>query len=124
MRIPIDEGPVFEIGKLDFKGDLFGTKEEYFARLSTKSGATFNRTRLGQDMQKLNDFYKDRGYAYVNVTPVKVEWKREHNLLSAVIPPSLEAGPWVVRVEINDDTGAIAGRDFLEVAPASIARSE
>jgi hypothetical protein len=62
--------------------------------------------------------------AYVNVTPVKVEWKREHNLLSAVIPPSLEAGPWVVRVEINDDTGAIAGRDFLEVAPASIARSE
>lgn len=62
--------------------------------------------------------------AYVNVTPVKVEWKREHNLLTTVIPASLEPGPWVVRVEINDDTGAIAGRDFLEVAPESIARGE
>jgi hypothetical protein len=72
----------------------------------------------------LPDDVKVKPVAYVNVTPVKVEWKREHNLLSAVIPPSLEAGPWVVRVEINDDTGAIAGRDFLEVAPASIARSE
>ena len=62
--------------------------------------------------------------AYVNVTPVKVEWRREHNMLHAVIPPSTEPGPWVVRIEVTDDTGAIAGRDFLEVAPDTIARKE
>jgi hypothetical protein len=60
--------------------------------------------------------------AYVNVTPVKVEWKREHNVLTATVPPSMEPGPWVVRVEIVDDTGAIAGHDFLEVAMEPLAR--
>src|SRR3990170_4692551 len=70
IAVPIDEGPVFAIGKLDFKGDLFGTKADYHARLATKERATFNRTRLGQDIIRLNDLYKDRGFAYVNVTPL------------------------------------------------------
>ncbi len=70
IAIPIDEGPVFSIGKLDFKGDLMGKKSEYYDRLRTKEGQTFNRTRLGQDVIRLNDFYKDRGYAYVNVSPL------------------------------------------------------
>ncbi|HET9930487.1 MAG TPA: hypothetical protein VFQ35_07365, partial [Polyangiaceae bacterium] len=72
----------------------------------------------------LGDDVAVKPIAYVNVTPVKVEWKRDHNVLHAVIPPSSEPGPWVVRVEVTDDTGALAGRDFLEVAPAAIARSE
>ncbi|MFZ5892447.1 MAG: hypothetical protein ACOY0T_15415 [Myxococcota bacterium] len=70
----------------------------------------------------LGDDVQVKPIAYVNVTPVKVEWKREHNVLTAVIPQSLEPGPWVVRVEISDDTGAIAGRDFLEIAPTPVAR--
>lgn len=70
MAIPIDEGPVFTIGQLDFKGELLLAKKEYFARLKTAQGQTFNRTRLGQDIARLNDFYKDQGYAYVNVTPL------------------------------------------------------
>jgi outer membrane protein insertion porin family len=69
IHIPIDEGPIFQIGKLDFKGDLFGSKQEYNERLRTKPGDTFSRSRLGQDILKLNDFYKDKGFAYVNITP-------------------------------------------------------
>jgi hypothetical protein len=72
----------------------------------------------------LGDDVTVKPIAYVNVTPVKVEWKREHNVLSAVIPQSAEPGPWVVRIEIKDDTGAVAGRDFLEVVQARIARKE
>jgi hypothetical protein len=53
---------------------------------------------------------------FVNVTPVAVKWKRERNLLTARVPRGTEAGPWVVRVEVADDTGAVVGRDFLEVA--------
>ena len=34
-----------------------------------KPGEIFNRSKLGDDIQKLNDFYKDRGYAYVNASP-------------------------------------------------------
>ncbi|MBI4511615.1 MAG: outer membrane protein assembly factor BamA [Deltaproteobacteria bacterium] len=70
ITIPIDEGPVFSIGKLDFQGELLAAKGEFMKLLTVKSGDTFNRTRLGQDIQKLNDYYKDRGYAYVNITPL------------------------------------------------------
>lgn len=69
INIPIDEGPPYDIGKIDFKGDLMGPKEDYYRRLSTKSGERFSRSRLGQDMVRLNDYYKDRGYAYVNISP-------------------------------------------------------
>ncbi len=69
INIPIDEGPEFDIGEIDFKGDLFESKQFYVDRLNTKSGQRFSRSRLGQDMVRLNDFYKDRGFAYVNVAP-------------------------------------------------------
>ncbi len=53
---------------------------------------------------------------FVNVAPVKVDWKRERNVLTATVPPSSGPGPWVVRVEVTDDTKAVVGRNFLEVA--------
>jgi hypothetical protein len=53
---------------------------------------------------------------FVNVSPVDVDWKRDGNLLTGVVPRARDGGPWVVRVEIKDDTGALIGRNFLEVA--------
>jgi outer membrane protein insertion porin family len=70
VSIPIDEGPVFAIGTVDFKGDLIGDKQAYYDRLSIKPGETFNRSKVGQDIVRLNDYYRDQGYAYVNVTPL------------------------------------------------------
>jgi outer membrane protein insertion porin family len=69
INIPIEEGPAFDIGKVDMKGDLVMPKAEVIPRLLTKAGARFSRSRLGQDMQRVNDLYKDKGYAYVNVSP-------------------------------------------------------
>jgi hypothetical protein len=54
---------------------------------------------------------------FVNVNPVNVEWKRQGDHLTAVVPPAEGAGPWVVRVEIADDTGSVVGHNFLEIAP-------
>lgn len=70
LSIPIDEGPEFDVGSIDFKGDMIGDKEAYYNRLTIKPGARFNRSKVGQDIVRLNDYYKDRGYAYVNVTPL------------------------------------------------------
>src|SRR5215813_3188680 len=69
INIPIEEGPVFSIGKLDFKGDLMRAKKDYYLMIATKGGQTFSRSKLGRDMIRLNDYYKDSGYAYVNITP-------------------------------------------------------
>lgn len=70
LSIPIDEGPVFEVGTINFKGDIIGKKGAYYSRLSIKPKGTFNRSKVGEDIVRLNDYYKDRGYAYVNVTPL------------------------------------------------------
>jgi outer membrane protein insertion porin family len=70
LSIPIDEGPVFSIGKIEFKGDLIQKPAQFDAMLQIKQGETFNRSKVGTDIVNLNNLYKDKGYAYVNVTPV------------------------------------------------------
>ena len=52
----------------------------------------------------------------VDVQPVEVSWARSGNLMSTQIPAALGQGPWVVRVEVSDEFGDPAGRDFLEIA--------
>ncbi len=52
----------------------------------------------------------------VNLDPVKVHWKRQGNLMmGSVRPPRGSRGPWVVRVEVENQQGQLIGRDFLEV---------
>ena len=70
LSIPIDEGPVFHIGKVDFRGDLIGPKADYFKRLSIEAGQKFSRSRVSKDILKLTDYYRNKGYAYVNIQPV------------------------------------------------------
>jgi hypothetical protein len=52
----------------------------------------------------------------VNVEPMDVTWLRSDNTMHTFIPAPPSRGPWVVRVEINDEFGDPAGRDFMEVA--------
>ncbi len=52
----------------------------------------------------------------VNVDVVDVTWLRSDNAMHTFIPKPLGKGPWVVRVEIADEFGDPAGRDFMEVA--------
>lgn len=67
---------------------------------------------------------KAKASVFVNVTPVQIDWKRDRNLLSGVVPRGKGAGPWVVRVEVADDTGSVVGRNFLEIAPEPPAKKE
>lgn len=52
----------------------------------------------------------------VDVQPAQVTWLRSGNALHTFIPAPTTRGPWVVRVEIADEFGDPAGRDFMEVA--------
>jgi outer membrane protein insertion porin family len=69
ITISIDEGPQYTLGKVDVTGDLLESKEFFLSRVSVKPGEIFNRSKLSDDLQKLTDFYKDKGYAYVNASP-------------------------------------------------------
>jgi hypothetical protein len=52
----------------------------------------------------------------VNVQPIDVTWLRSDNALHTFVPKPTERGPWVLRVEIADEFGDPAGRDFMEIA--------
>jgi len=69
ITLSIEEGEPFDVGKIDVGGDLLLPKEQLLALVQTRSGERFSKTRLQNDMNRLLDVYKDRGYAYANVTP-------------------------------------------------------
>lgn len=70
LSIPVDEGPVFTIGTINFKGDLIGTAEKNLARIGIRPNMRFSRTRIAEDRERLSNFYQDQGYAYANVLPL------------------------------------------------------
>src|SRR5207237_750774 len=69
ITIPIDEGDPYDITKVDVTGDMLEPREKLLALAEVKSGERFNRSKLQRDLQVLGDVYKDKGYAYANVTP-------------------------------------------------------
>ncbi len=70
ITLNIEEGAQYRLGSIDVKGDLLETREFFLKRLQVKPGEIFNRSKLAADMNRLTDFYKDRGFAYVNPTPL------------------------------------------------------
>jgi outer membrane protein insertion porin family len=70
LTVPITEGEPFNVGKIDYSGDILTTKEALAKKVKTAPGALFNRTQLQQDITALNDIYLDQGYCYVNITPL------------------------------------------------------
>ncbi|HET7786484.1 MAG TPA: outer membrane protein assembly factor BamA [Myxococcales bacterium] len=69
ITMTIDEGEPYDVGKIDVGGDLLVPKEQLLPLISTRTGERFSKSRLQNDMNRLLDVYKDKGYAYANVTP-------------------------------------------------------
>ncbi|HVZ74212.1 MAG TPA: outer membrane protein assembly factor BamA [Polyangia bacterium] len=69
ITISIEEGPQYTLGSVDVTGDLLESKAFFLSRVSVKPGEIFNRSKLSDDLQRLTDYYKDKGYAYVNASP-------------------------------------------------------
>jgi outer membrane protein insertion porin family len=70
LSIPIDEGSVFNIASINFKGDLIGTPAANLERIHMRAGYRFSRTVIADDRELLSNFYQDQGYAYANVLPL------------------------------------------------------
>jgi hypothetical protein len=110
-----------------------GTMQEVRVNLEPRSlradvQITPKHPRWPQDMIEVTvHLFDARGRAVPESTPVKpkvlvdvqtveVTWMRSENMMHAFIPAPNNHGPWVVRVEITDEFGDPAGRDFMEVA--------
>jgi outer membrane protein insertion porin family len=69
ISIPIEEGEQYSIGKITFTGELLGEEPLLRRILQTRPSFLFSRSKVGQDLFAIGDIYKDRGFAYANVTP-------------------------------------------------------
>lgn len=70
INIKVTEGEPYDIGKIDYGGDLIVPKEQLAQRMTTVPGERFNRSKLSQDIVAITDVYYDAGYAYANINPV------------------------------------------------------
>ncbi len=70
LSIPIDEGPVFTIGEIKFKGKLVGDEAAHRAKIRARPGDKFSRSVIAADRDRVSDYYMDQGYAYANVLPM------------------------------------------------------
>jgi outer membrane protein insertion porin family len=70
VTIPVEEGEKFKVRNVTFTGQLLEQERVLRRTLKARSGRTFSRSEVQQDMFAIGDVYRDLGYAYVNVSPL------------------------------------------------------
>jgi outer membrane protein insertion porin family len=70
ITIHVEEGLQYHIGKVGMRGDLLWPRKELMANLTVKPKELFNRSKVQKDIMALVERYRDKGYAYANVTPL------------------------------------------------------
>ena len=98
ISIYVEEGDQFQMGSLDFSGDILFSRDELHDALTLKSNETFSISKRNADIQTLTEKYQDLGYAFVNVIP-KMNIHDDTKLVD--IDYSFEKGNLVHFGEIN-----------------------
>jgi outer membrane protein insertion porin family len=70
VRVPIQEGKQFHVGKINVTGDSTVDIDALRNKLKLKTGDVFNRTHLNDDIAALTAHYQDRGFYFAQVTPL------------------------------------------------------
>jgi outer membrane protein insertion porin family len=73
LTFPIEEGPQYRIGKIDFRGDLLEPAEVLRSKLGITKETNYSREVIQKDLTTLGDLYADQGYANADVTPMLKE---------------------------------------------------
>jgi outer membrane protein insertion porin family len=68
----VDEGEQFEVGEIDFAGDILFSREELMETIKLDENKIFAYDVLQKDLADLQAKYGDLGYAFANVNP---QWK-------------------------------------------------
>ncbi|PLX85979.1 MAG: outer membrane protein assembly factor BamA [Desulfuromonas sp.] len=105
LLVEIDEGQQYKVGTVDIRGDLIRPKEELVDLLQLQTGDVFSRSRLRQDVFAINDLYADRGYAYVNVSPLtRLDPLKREVVLLYEVEQGLQVAIERVRISGNTKT--------------------
>ncbi len=103
ISIPIEEGDAYDVGEYRVGGDLIADESLLASLLKMKSGERFSRTKMIQDIFALQNYYRDQGYAYVNIAPLtKVDTDAKTLDLTLDIDKGQKV--YVERIEIKGNT--------------------
>lgn len=69
ITFDIDEGPRYEVGTIDFKGDLITDKQTLIDLMTIRKEKYMSRMVLREDILKIQDLYAEKGYAFVEIRP-------------------------------------------------------
>ncbi len=107
VTIPVEEGSVYKIGKIEIKEDYFKDTSRLLKVLEIQKEKVYNQEVLRQDIVKLTDIYADEGFAYADITP-QMHKDSEKKLVDIVL--TVDTGPKVTfeRIEIS---GNVRTRD-------------
>jgi outer membrane protein insertion porin family len=73
ITIPVEEGPQYKVGKVDFQGELLEDKAKLKKLIDLPKEEIYSREVVQKDLTTLSDFYADFGYANADVTPLVKE---------------------------------------------------
>ncbi|MHB8066379.1 MAG: outer membrane protein assembly factor BamA [Desulfobaccales bacterium] len=77
ITIPVEEGPQYKVGQIDFQGELLDDKAKLKSLIELPKEKVYSREVVQQDLTTLSDFYADSGYANADITPLVKENNQE-----------------------------------------------
>lgn len=69
ITMRVEEGEQYNVGEIDFGGDVLFAKDELFGVIKLSPGKVFAYDVLYKDLSELQAKYGDLGYAFANVIP-------------------------------------------------------
>lgn len=69
ISIRVEEGERYNVGRVDFSGDLLFSESELFESTEIEDQEVFKYETLQKDLSNLQAKYGDLGYAYANIIP-------------------------------------------------------
>jgi outer membrane protein insertion porin family len=70
VHVNIEEGPQFHVGTIDILGDETMNRDELLSLVRLQPGAIFSRSVLTADVDRLRNYYADRGFFDAAVNPI------------------------------------------------------
>lgn len=71
--IPVEEGPQYKVGQIDFQGELLDDKAKLQSIIDLPKEKIYSREVVQKDLTTLSDFYADFGYANADIVPLVKE---------------------------------------------------
>jgi len=102
INIEISEGIQYKLGQISFEGELGGLNlSDLNNTVTLNKGDIFNRNSVIQNIQTLTDLFADKGYAFVEISPVTSDFLDSININFIV---SLNKKTYINRITISGNT--------------------